>query len=505
MSGRNNLAKISALDSSEPYDVCIIGSGPAGTVLAKCLVEKGIRTLMLESGYGLFRWLTDKRFKKNLADFEVSGNADYPVENTRGILLGGTSNFWTGRCERFHPLDFEQHPYTPKDNPWPISYKDLDPYYDKAEKLLRVRCGDRSKFAPPRTNPFPLPPKTDISYLKNLFGEIGVTVDDSPTATPKKIPRFFMFQKEVLHDFMQSSNFTLITGATVTRLVGDSSKRITGAVVRTLNGEKKMARAKIYVVACGGIATPRLLLLSESKYFPNGIGNTYDRVGRGFNEHPAVNFYAQLPHKWGSLYPSNKIGRSHQFYDFFRSEGLWSILPVFRQAWVLPHHNMPMTLSHIPKNTLAILKRFLWATLYIGVVIEMKISDSNRVMLSKNKKDVFGDPLAHLVLNYSEEDFKLLERSRELVMKWYRQLGAKNIYESQITFSRHHIGACRMGDNPKTSVVDRNLRVHETPNLYLSGSEVFVTGGSMQPVSTITALAYRLGEHLVDFGFAQLL
>ena len=486
------------LDASDPYDVCIIGSGPAGIILAKSLVRNGVRTLMLESGYGLIQWLTDKRFKRNLADFEVSGDANYPVENTRGMLLGGTSNFWTGRCERLHPFDFDIHPYTPKNNPWPITYHDLEPYYELAEKTLCVRCGERSSYAPPRRTPFPLSPKTDISYLKNIFNKIGVVVDDSPTATPRKIPRFFWFQNEVLPRFLKSPHFTLITGATVTRLINGNQKNIIGAVVRNFNGNKKIARAKKYVVACGGIATPRLLLLSKSEQYPNGIGNQYDRVGRGFNEHPAVNFYGQLPHQGDSRVLSNKIGRSHQFYNTFWKEGLGTVLPVFRQSWVLPHHNMPMTLANLPRNTMAILRRFRKATVYIGVVIEMKILDSNRVVLSKTKRDVFGDPLARLIMNFSEEDLRLLDRSRALTKKWYRQLGATDVHEAQITFSRHHCGTCRMGDNPKTSVVDKDLKVHGTKNLYLGGSEVFVTGGSMQPVLTITALAYRLGEHLVE-------
>jgi choline dehydrogenase-like flavoprotein len=491
-------SSLDPLDASDPYDVCIIGSGPAGTILAKSLVENGVRTLMLESGYGLFQWLTDKRFKKNLADFEVSGDTDYPIENTRGMLLGGTSNFWTGRCERLHPLDFEKHPYTPKKNPWPITYNDLEPYYELAEKTLNVRCGDRSTYAPPRRIPFPLSPKTDISYLKELFYKIGVVVDDSPTATPQKIPRFFWFQNEVLPSFLKAPHFTLITGANVTRLLNDTQRNITGALVKTLNRQKKIARAKKYVIACGGIATPRLLLLSKSEQFPNGIGNHNDRVGRGFNEHPAVNFYGQLPHQGDSRVLSNKIGRSHQFYNTFWKENLGTVLPVFRQSWVLPHHNMPMTLTNLPRNTMAILRRFRKATVYIGVVIEMKISDSNRVLLSQTKRDLFGDPLAHLVMNYSEEDLRLLDRSRALTKKWYAQLGATDVNEAQITFSRHHCGTCRMGDNPNTSVVDKNLKVHDTKNLYLGGSEVFVTGGSMQPVLTITALAYRLGEHLVE-------
>jgi choline dehydrogenase-like flavoprotein len=145
---------------------------------------------------------------------------------------------------------------------------------------------------------------------------------------------------------------------------------------------------------------------------------------------------------------------------------------------------------------MAIVKRFIKATLYIGVVIEMKICDENRVTLSETKFDSFGDPLAHLTLNYSKEDLELLDRSRNLVHDFYSKIGAKNINEAQITFSRHNQGTCRMGDDPRTSVVDRNLQVHDCPNLYIAGAETFVTGGSMQPVMTIAALSLRLGKHL---------
>lgn len=479
------------------FDVCIIGSGPAGTVLGVNLVKAGLNTVIVESGSNLLNWLTDKNIR-TLADFEVTGNADYPVSNTRAKILGGTSNFWTGRCERFHPSDFETHPYTPPDNPWPITYNELDPYYDRAEETLHVRGAKRSEFTPPKNGPFPQENKLDISYLKNLFGKIGVTVDDSPTATPKKGIRFFKVQKEVLPQFLKSPKATLITGVTITELIGNRDGYIIGATAKTFNGSEKTIKAKVFILVGGGIETPRLLLLSKSEFFPNGIGNAYDRVGKGFNEHPAVNFYARINHTAGTLYPSNKIARSHQFYSLFRKDGLGSILPVFRQSWILPHHNMPFTIANIPRNTMAIFKRFIKAALYIGVVIEMKISDSNRVTLSKVKKDPFGNPLAHLHLSYSDEDMKLLESSRGLVYDMYKKVGAANIFEAQITFSRHHQGTCRMGDNPAASVVNKNLRVHDTKNLYLGGSEVFVTGGSMQPVLSIVALAHRLSDHLIS-------
>lgn len=493
----DNHRKLEALDTSELFDVCIIGSGPTGTIIAKSLVENGIRTVMLEAGSSLLNWLTDPQIKQ-YADFEATGNADYPEKHTKASLLGGTANFWTGRCERFHPSDMEKHAYTPPENPWPITYDDLDPYYEQAERILRVRGNNpRSKDAPPRKAPLPLPQTNDISFLTTLLGNIGVEVEDSPTAIPRRWIRFFNVQREILPSFVTSPNLVLVTGAIVRRLVSNADKSIVGAEVQSFTGEKKVVRARVYVLAAGGIGSPRLLLMSKSEHHPNGIGNAYDRVGRGFNDHPAVNFYAQIPHQWKTIYPLSKIARTHQFYSDYRAEGLGSILPVFRQAWLLPHHNMPLKISNIPRNALAIVKRLFNATFYIGATIEMKISDSNRVTLSTKKKDPFGDPLAHVHCDYADEDLATLERCRVLARDIYAKVGAHDIYEAQTTFGRHLQGTCRMGVDPKTSVVNTDLRVHESPNLYISGSEVFVTGGAMQPTLTIAAFAFRLAEHLV--------
>jgi choline dehydrogenase-like flavoprotein len=164
LDGNTNDGSLAPLDATEPYDVCIVGSGPAGTVLANALAGRGVRVLMLESGRGLRAWLTDPRLR-SLARYEFSGDTDYPLTRTTSRVLGGNSNFWTGRCERFHPSDFDRHGYTPPENPWPITYADLDPYYDQAERLLRVRGGPRSEFAPPRKGPLPLPPSPDIAFL----------------------------------------------------------------------------------------------------------------------------------------------------------------------------------------------------------------------------------------------------------------------------------------------------------------------------------------------------
>jgi choline dehydrogenase-like flavoprotein len=266
--------------------------------------------------------------------------------------------------------------------------------------------------------------------------------------------------------------------------------------VKGFDGTRKVARARCFVVSCGGIESARLLLLSSSERFPNGVGNTHDKVGRGFNEHPNVSFTGTLPHSWGTIVPTNKIARTHQFYSSYRAEGLGSVFPVIRQAWVLPNHIAKFRLANLPRTFVSGLSRVFRAPLFVGCGTEMTISPANRVTLSRSRTDLFGNPIAHLIMNYSDEDRRLLDRARGLLRGWLSQLQVGNVRELEVAWSRHHQGACRMGQSPATSVVDADLRVHETPNLYVCGSEVFVTGGAMQPSLTIVALALRLGDHL---------
>lgn len=492
-----SVRNLDALDGDVPYDVCVIGSGLAGTVLATTLVRHGVRTLLLESGTSLARWMLDSRLK-SLAEYEVEGSAGYPTERTVSRVLGGNSNFWTGRSERFHPSDFRPHAYTPESNPWPLDFRDLEPFYEEAEQTLRVRGGEPSEFAQPRERPFPLPPRPDISALKRYMAEkADLTLDDSPTATPRRGVRFFRVQKEVLPEFIKSTHGTLVSGVTATRLLSTPGEReISGVRVQTLDGAERVARARLYAVCCGGMQTPRLLLLSRSEEWPDGVGNTFDRVGRGFNEHPSLNFYGKVKPDRVTLSPKHAIGRTHQLYDAFREEGLGAVHAVVIQSWVFPNHLLRYRLVDVPRHLVKIIRRALKPTLYMSPTLEMKPVDSNRVTLSDSRRDPFGDPIARLTLSFSEEDERLMRRSREVVLAILQRAGATDIEEIEQTWSRHHIGACRMGKDPRTSVVDEHLQVHGCPNLFLCGSEVFTTGAAVQPVLTITALAHRLGDHL---------
>jgi choline dehydrogenase-like flavoprotein len=184
-------------------------------------------------------------------------------------------------------------------------------------------------------------------------------------------------------------------------------------------------RARLFVVACGGIETPRLLLLSRSDAFPNGIGNDYDRVGRGFNEHPSTNFYAKISHSKDTVLPRHRIGRIHQYYETLRPQGLGSIDVSVIQSWMFPHHLLPP--AELAFEAFRTLSRIRRPTLYMGPNIEMRPVDENRVTLSKSMRDMFGNPAAHLHLDLTEDDRRTFEGAEAIVRGIFDRLGATSI------------------------------------------------------------------------------
>jgi choline dehydrogenase-like flavoprotein len=465
------LGNLAELDKE--FDICIVGSGPAGVILAIDLVRAGFRTLIVESGFHPESESYDDRIEQ-LEIFQNSGEVDYPILESRFRGLGGTANLWTGRCPRLYPLDFTVNAYTPAGSQWPLTYQELEPYYGKAENTLRVRGGQLSEFNPPRNNELPIPFSMDISFLKSLGDRIGLTVDDAPTSTGLNFMGRgpIVVSSDLLPEFSDQPQATVLSGVTATHLFAESDGAITGLEVRNLDQETKTVRAKLYVLATGAFENARLLLLSHSEHFPNGLGNDNDLVGRFFSEHVSVIYHGTIE----AAKPADhyEVARSVQYYEQFKQEGLGSIV---------------LGISRDPKKPDEIM---------ISGGGEMKPHEDNRVTLSKDLNDYFGLPGTDLSYNFHEEDLETLDKTRSLVGDVYHRLGASNFKEEKkLHFSFHPMGTCRMGDDPATSVTDRNLRLHGSPNLYLAGASGFVTYGASNPTLTIAALSHRLADHLV--------
>lgn len=490
------VTSLDQLRSAEPYDVCIIGSGPAGVVLGNDLARGGVRTLIIESGQNNQDTTFDYRYRE-LDVYHNSGDIDYPLSATRIRALGGTSNHWTGRCSRLHPIDFEVNSYTPEGAEWPFSYAQFEPFYERAERTLRVRGGHLSSFHAPRKSALPLPADLDISGLKTRMHEVGVTIDDSPTSASQSGSGPIRVASDLLPDFARQPNADLVAGATVTRLISNDSGTVSGVEVKDMDRGTHVVRARIFVVACGAVASARLLLLSESENFPYGIGNSHDIVGRFFNAHPNLTFSGKISHDWNTLSPNYELGRCHQYYESLKKEGYGSALLVFAQSWVYRDDLQKLRDGKFSEGTRGLAARIFRASLRIGATLEMYPQASNRISLVDDRKDYFGNAIANVSLSWSEQDLATLQETRALIRNIYKQLGATNVSESNLSWSGHHIGTCRMGDNPRTSVVNADLQVHDCPNLYVLGSGNFVTGGASHPTLAIVALAHRLSEHLL--------
>ena len=467
-----HLQEFSSVDDAETYDVCIIGSGPAGAILGLDLVANGLRTIILESGLNFENSAADERIGK-LEIYKNTGEIKYPIASSRARALGGTSNLWTGRCSRLHPIDFEQNAYTPEGAGWPFTYDEIEPYYAKAEQTLRVTGRPLSKYHAPRQEPLPFEGKNDFSALQKLMDKVGVVVDDSPSSVSAYSNQGPMRAAiDLLPELTKSDLATLISGVTATKLIADADGTINGVEVQSLDKETEIIRARNYVVACGALESARLLLLSKSDAFPNGIGNDNDLVGRYFNEHPSLILSGEIPVDQPP--PSYQLGRSHQYYDQFKEEGFGSPILVF--YWD-------------PKKA---------NELQIGATLEMQPLPENQVLLDPEQKDYFGNSVTNLQFDYSEKDLATLEKTRLLIKEFFDGLGGSlGDAEDVIHWSHHHIGTCRMGNDPLTSVLDSNLRVHTSPNLYVLGSAAFVTGGAAHPTLAITALTHRLADHLI--------
>jgi choline dehydrogenase-like flavoprotein len=169
---------------------------------------------------------------------------------------------------------------------------------------------------------------------------------------------------------------------------------------------------------------------------------------------------------------------------------------VIIQSYLFPHHLVAYKLADIPRHLLKIASRAVLATLYIGVLVEQRVQDQNRITLSDKIINPLGLPAPHLHFEYHADDLALLQKGREMAHRWFDGLDAKHVEEIEVTWSRHHMGTCRMGTDPASSVVDENLCVHGMNNLYVGGCEAFVTGAGVPPTLTLCALSLRLADHL---------
>jgi len=540
--------------TSTEVDFVVIGSGAAGGIMAKQLSTAGFSVVVLEQGgwgkyghereYNKDEWLArnvsdedrlmsdPKRqpntFRKTDKDKTVKGSHSY------GCVVGGGTITYGGSSWRHLPWEFREASYDqtiPSGTgmaDWPITYEELEPYYTQAEWEMGI-SGLRvnSPFLAPMSKDYPVPPmplKSSGALFNVAAAKLGLTVVPGPLAI---ISQAYMGRDACVNCGIcsgygcqvrarSSSAVTmwplaLKTGRCELRVKSyvreisiDNSGRTTGVVYFDAQKREVRQRAKAVILSANASESARLLLLSKSSRFPEGLANSSGTVGKyvmfgngagasALFEHP-LNEYKGVISGAGIVdyVPSDP---KRGFYGGGRMTARGYLTPLDLGLGGLSPE-APRWGAGFKKA----LKEEANHRMTISCYVTQLPLETNRVDLDPDVKDEWGLPAMRITSKAHPDDIKNMEFFRQKSIEILEAAGAKKVWSSPVresTSGAHNRGTCRMGNDPKTSVVDKFHKAHDVPNLFIVDGSNFVTGGRNHPTMTIQALAFRAADHII--------
>jgi choline dehydrogenase-like flavoprotein len=533
---------------SDEVDFVIVGSGAAGGVLAKELSTNGFRVVVLEQG----PYLREADFShdevKVFQQHQITNNPKRQRHTFRatpqdkakeqlsvlyGNCVGGSSVHFTANFWRLHEIDFVEHskigdiPGTTFAD-WPIRYADLEPYYTKVEWEVGVSgLAGASPFDPWRSKPYPMPP-LPVKGSGVIFERAAKKLGYHPFPAPMAI----LSQPHAGRSACVACGFCLGFGCEVGakssslssmipvaektgrceirpnsyvhKIEIDDNGRATGAVYFDAKGAAHLQKARAVILAANGAETPRLLLLSQCKQFPNGLANSSGMVGKNLMPNTgAIGFgvYEEPLNDYKGFAVSRIL---HDFYEldiqklgFYGGGGVdarFDMTPINFVVQGLPP-GTPMWGPDFKKtlhnNFTRTMQIFFHGT---SVPVE-----TNAFSLDDEVKDAWGLPALRMTFKDHDNDLKYMQWMTERVMEILDASGAKQKWHAPVgpqQFAVHLLGTCRMGDDPKKSVINIDHRTHDVKNLFLCDGSSMVTSGRGQPTMTIEALAFRAADRI---------
>jgi len=532
---------------SDPVDFLVIGTGAAGGVMAKELSTAGFRVVALEQGpyLGVKDYTHDEikyTYQPGLTNdpkvqpITYRQNESEQAKPLKAIMygrqVGGGSVHFTANYWRFHESDFEERSQF-GDVPgadladWPIKYSDLEPYYTKAEYDLGISgLGGANPFEAPRSRPYPLPPMA-VKSSGVLFDRAAKKLGLHPYPAPMAIlSQPYQGRAACVHcgfcEYfgceVRAKSSTLVSVIPIAEKTGrceirpnsyvrkietDAHGRATGAIYFDANRREVFQRAKAVVLCANGAETARLLLLSKSKRFPRGLANSSGLVGThlmwdsgalamGLFEHP--------------LNEHKSIQVTRVLHDYYRADpkrgfyggaGLDARFNYYPANFALA--GLPPDAPRWGADYKKMLAEYFTHTMTVLAHTSSLPRRQNGISLDPDRKDAWGLPAMRVTFDPHPDDVTTIKWALTKQVEILEAAGAKKTWTAGDTLadmmpSTHLMGTCRMGNDPKLSVVDRNNRAHDVPNLVIADGSSLVTSGRQQPTATIQALAYRAAD-----------
>jgi choline dehydrogenase-like flavoprotein len=524
-------------------DVVIVGAGVAGLLAAWKLAAAGVDVLVLESGPRVNRAEAVQTYRSAVAKTPESPYPDVPHAPRPSVIaledyyvqvgpalfksnyerrVGGTTWHWLGTTLRHLPNDFRIHTLYNAGADWPISYEDLAPWYTAAEKAMGVAGDSGDDLGSPRVEPFPQPPLPMTyldNYLKAAVAPLGMSVKLTPqarnsitydgrppccgNATCVPIcPIGAKYDASVHARKAEELGARIVENAVVHFVEVSAEGMVTGVRLKRPDGSEERATGRLFVVAGNAIETPKLLLMSRTDALPNGVANRSDAVGRYLMDHPIQLSWALAR---DPIFPYRSPLENAGIEDFrdgeFRRERSAMRLAVGEDGWSFPG-TPPTGLATeligegFRGEALAqeLSQRAARQFRFACLVEQMPLAE-NRVTPAWDQLDAIGIPRPQLDYRLGKFAERGMAEARRICDQIFDAVGVTfRMHGEEFQGAGHVIGTYRMGDDASSSVVNREQRSHDHPNLFLLGAGVFPTAGTANPTLTLAALALWAAE-----------
>jgi choline dehydrogenase-like flavoprotein len=541
------------MPNDKKVDVVVIGSGAGGGVVAKELAEAGMSVVVFERGksystadfnhdelnsqyslppaYGPSVYPNPRTFR--YTDRETA-QVVYPgvsegYGKTAAAVGGGTVAYgaaaWRFKKEDFRMKSTYGSIAGTSVEDWPIGYDDLEPYYEKAEYELGVSgLAGADPFAEPRKKPYPVAP-LPINPQGEIIRDVGQRIGWHPFPPPFAIlTQPYMgrnpcvqcvwclahdcevkaksgTQVTVLPRAIQTGKCELRATCFVTRILTDAKGRPNRVEYFDGRHQGHEQYADLIVVSCSATESARLLLNSASKIHPKGLGNSSGQVGRNLNDHTGADtfgiFDREIPHDKGPgpsiafndwNHPrSREIPGGGYIYNYYCTLPIEfaGTRPPGEPLWGTAHKEFQ--------------RRYFRRYLHLGSNCQGLPQEANCVDLDPKVRDAWGMPVARITHSWMHVDYEIANYVMDKGEHLLKEAGAIKTWRGgngKGGVGDHQNGTCRMGDDPKTSVVSRYCQSHDVDNLFVADGSVLVTDAGFNPSLTIQAVAFWSAEYI---------